>query len=74
MGNGKSEKVTVWYRYSNKEKEWKHNHIEDGWTFGSLPTSKLDSQVKAWKGGKWKRAWGFLKNGKVEEIVKSRED
>ncbi|MCK4897838.1 MAG: hypothetical protein KAS38_03620 [Anaerolineales bacterium] len=74
MGNGKTEKVTVWYRYNNKKKEWEHNHIEDGWTFTPIPNAQHESQVKAWKNGKWKRAWGFLENGKVTEIVKSREE
>jgi len=74
MVKGVAEKVTVWYKYNNKRKEWEHNHIEDGWTFGSLPTPQHENQVKAWKAGKWKRAWGFLENGKVEEIVHSREE
>ena len=67
------EKVTIWYKY-NRKKEWEHNHIEDGWNFGSIPTAKHDNQAKAWKAAKWKRAWGFLENGKVTEIVQSREE
>ena len=70
MGNTKAE-VTVWYRKTREG--WKHNHIEDGWIFGSTPTPIDDTQAKAWKGAEWKRNWGYNINGKVHEIVKSKE-
>ena len=71
MGNTKAE-ITIWYRKTKGG--WEHNHIEDGWIFGSTPTPKEGDQAKAWKNAKWKRNWGYLVNGEVHEIVKSKED
>lgn len=71
MGD-KTAEVTIWYRKTKNG--WEHNHIEDGWIFGSSPTPKDEGQAKAWKKAEWKRNWGFLIDGKVHEIVKDRED
>jgi hypothetical protein len=73
------DKVTVWSRFEKKE-GWVHNHIEEGWTFSGEPHPVADTaegrlkQAKAWKGRKWKRTWGFIKNGKVVEVAKTREE
>jgi hypothetical protein len=71
--------VTVWYRFDKKE-GWVHNHIEPGWKFDTAktPTPVAETvegrmaQEKAWKSGKWRKAWAYIEKGKVVEIAKTK--
>jgi len=72
------EEVTIWKR-KNEEGEWQHNHIEKGWNYNPIPDpianteKERKKQTNAWKNMKWRRSWGYIKDGKVVEIVKARE-
>ena len=60
------EEVTIWEKFSVKKGEYQHNHIEQGWqTQLDAPLPKTQKQAKDWKGAKWKKQYGFLREGQV---------
>lgn len=80
-----SKKITVWESWSHKAEKWSHNHIEDGWSDGTVRTDSskdvphmwlenrptgTEQQTKAWKGLKWRKEHVYLVDGVV---VKSLE-
>lgn len=57
--------VTIWERLDEKSGEYKHNHIEDGWSIYDNPESKSKEQKMFWKKATWKRTYGFINGNKI---------
>lgn len=66
-------KVTAWSAWNKKDKEFQHNHLEDGWIgltytplFGSIdiPEPKFPEQV-SWFGKKWKKQYCYIDDNQV---------
>lgn len=64
-GTGDIPAITIWESWDSDKKEWRHNHIEDGFCANDHPTPKFPSQ-EAWKRQQWRKSWGILVEGKVE--------
>jgi len=69
--------ITIWECQDEKTKEWKHNHIENGYDANATsPTPKYPLQEKAWKGSTWRGIEGHItcyykvKRGKVQWALK----
>ena len=55
--------ITIWKKYNDKAKDFKHNHIEDGYVSCFMldnPIGKFKEQTKAWSTGIWQATYGFL--------------
>ena len=61
-------KITCWYRYNKKTKEYEYNHFENGWVTADKPTPKFDSQ-KGWLKSEWKKEFRQLINHEVKETA-----
>jgi len=58
--------ITVWERYDENSKQWKHNHISNGYSADiTYPVSNSKTQKKSWAGGKWRGLKARLDNIKV---------
>lgn len=62
------EEITIWERWNVKKKEFKHNHIIEGWSGLEAPLPANQTQAKNWKGAKWNKKYGYLKEGRVYEF------
>jgi len=51
--------ITAWERWNIKDKMWEHNHIEDGYVPHDIPMPAFYEQGKAWKGGQWRKFFGY---------------
>lgn len=57
--------ITIWERMDRK-KEFKHNHISDGFYKDELAPKAIDKkQEKIWKNATWRKVKAYLENGKV---------
>ena len=58
--------ITVWERWNEKEGQWEHNHIQDGYNEDeTAPPPLNDTQGKAWANLKWRKQKGYLEGCKV---------
>lgn len=64
-------KATVWKRYDQEEKKFKHNHLELGWALVDKPVGKFDHQTSSWRKGLWMKEHVMLvgKDRKVERLL-----
>lgn len=63
-------RVTLWYKYNTKTKQFDYNHLQNGWSNIKypLPFNEKFVNQKSWKNYKWKSAFAFLDNGEVKQI------
>ena len=58
--------ITIWEIYNKTKKEFKFNHISDGYDENLIkPHSDIPKQKKAWNGSEWKKYKAQLIDGKV---------
>jgi hypothetical protein len=62
------EQITCWYRFIHKKNKFEFNHIQNGWNELLEPKPQNEQQAKDWKGARWKKTLGILKDGKVTEL------
>ena len=56
--------VTLWYRWNDKEKAYKYNHLEEGWNSDIKPIPKFESQ-NIWNQFRWAKEFANLDKNNV---------
>lgn len=52
--------VTIWYRWDEQERQWKHNHFEIGLRRNAnLPAPTSPQQIKVWPRQRWAKKYGY---------------
>lgn len=58
--------ITIWEIFDKTKKEFKFNHIADGYDESlTKPKSDIPKQQKAWNGSTWRKFEAKLIDGKV---------
>ena len=55
-------KITLWYRYNPKKKQFEYNHYEDGWDHLSKPLTIMNG------GDRWAKEVAYMDGETIKHV------